>query len=69
MVRGGTIQVGAPKIMKSSLFYIYIYIYRERERERERERSLEKIQLDSTNEIQFCILCFKLFIFRESSIS
>ena len=63
MVRGGATQVGAPKIMKSSLLYIYI------ERERERERSLEKIQLDSTNEIQFCILCFKLFIFRESSIS
>ena len=67
MVRGGATQVGAPKIMKSSLFYIYIYIYRERERER--ERSLEKIQLDSKTEIQFCILCFKLFIFRESSIS
>ena len=35
MVRGGATQVGAPKIMKSSLFYIYIYIERERERERE----------------------------------
>ena len=41
MVRGGTTQVGAPKIMKSSLFYIYIYIEREREREREREKFRE----------------------------
>ena len=38
--------------------YIYIYIYINRQ-------NLEKIQLDSTIEIQFCLMCSKLFIFRE----
>ena len=39
---------------------IYIYIYR---------LNLEKIQLDSTIEVQFCAMCPKSFIFRVSFIS
>ena len=34
--------------------HIYIHIY-----------NLEKIQLDSTIKVQFCVMCHKLFIFRE----
>ena len=32
-------------------------------------QNLEKIQLDSTIEVQFCVMCPKLFMFRESFIS
>ena len=40
--------------------YIYIYI---------NKQNLEKIQLDFTIEIQFCIMCLKLFIFKKNFIS
>ena len=33
------------------------------------KQTLEKIQLDSTIEVQFCAMCLKLFSFRESFIS
>ena len=40
---------------------LYLYIYT--------NKIFEKIQLDSTIEIQFCVMCPKLFIFRESFVS
>ena len=32
------------------------------------KQNLEKIQLNSTIEVQFCVMCHKLFIFIESFI-
>ena len=55
------IELKTIQVYKSSIYiHIYIYIY---------SQTLEKIQLDSIIEVQFCIICHKLFIFRENFIS
>ena len=57
---------GHHKLYTHELVYLYIYIYIYKLINRQ---ILEKIQLDSTIEVQFYIMCPKLFIFRESFIS